>query len=270
MSATNFLTTILEKRRQRVGRERAERPLESLRVEAFSRRHNSTEHALRAALRAGDAPKIIAEFKRASPSKGSLSADARPAEIARLYEAGGAAAVSVLTEEEHFRGSLNDLRDVRAAVTLPILRKDFIVDEYQIYETATAGASALLLIVAALDDETLAHFLRLTEEELGMDALVEVHTAEEMRRARACGATLIGVNNRDLSTFKVSLDVSVRLAEDAPRDALLVSESGLRRARDIQLLRSHGYKGFLIGETLMRAEDPAETLHDLINDLTAA
>ncbi|MBA2646462.1 MAG: indole-3-glycerol phosphate synthase TrpC [Pyrinomonadaceae bacterium] len=270
MSATNFLATILEKRRQRVGRERAERPLESLRDEAFSHRRNSTAHALRSALHAGDAPKIIAEFKRASPSKGSLNTNARPAEVARLYEAGGAAAVSVLTEEEHFRGSLSDLRDVRAAVSLPVLRKDFIVDEYQIYESAAAGASALLLIVAALDDETLARFLRLTEDELGMDALVEVHTAEEMRRAQACSATLIGVNNRDLSTFKVSLDVSIQLAEDAPRDALLVSESGLRNARDIQLLHSHGYKGFLIGETLMCAEDPVMVLRDLISHSTAA
>ncbi|MGI8566354.1 MAG: indole-3-glycerol phosphate synthase TrpC, partial [Pyrinomonadaceae bacterium] len=209
-------------------------------------------------------------FKRASPSKGSINTNARPAEIARLYEAGGATAVSVLTEEEHFRGSLSDLRDVRAAVSLPVLRKDFIVDEYQIYESAAAGASALLLIVAALDDETLARFLRLTEDELGMDALVEVHTVGEMRRAQAWGATLIGVNNRDLSTFKVSLDVSIQLAEDAPRDALLVSESGLRNARDIQLLHSHGYKGFLIGETLMCAEDPVMVLRDLISHSTAA
>ena len=270
MSATNFLATILEKRRQRVQHERAERPLESLRDEAFSYRRNSTAHALRAALRAGDAPNIIAEFKRASPSKGSLNTNARPADTARLYEAGGAAAVSVLTEEEHFRGSLADLRDVRAAVPLPVLRKDFVVDEYQIYESAAVGASALLLIVAALDDEMLARFLHLIEDELCMDALVEVHTAGEMRRARACGAMLIGVNNRDLSTFKVSLDVSVQLAEDAPRDALLVSESGIRHARDIQLLHSHGYKGFLIGETLMRAEDTVMMLRSLISNSTAA
>lgn len=270
MSAINFLATILEKRRLSVRHESARRPLESLRDEAFDFRRQAPTHTLRAALRAGDGPKIIAEFKRASPSKGSLNADARPSEVARLYEAGGAAAVSVLTEADHFRGSLADLREACAAVSIPVLRKDFIVDEYQIYESAAAGASALLLIVAALDDETLVRFLRLTEEELGMDALVEVHTSEEMRRARACGATLIGVNNRDLSTFRVSLDVSVKLAEDAPRGALLVSESGLRDARDIRLLHAHGYKGFLIGETLMRAEDPVGMLQDLIGSSAVA
>lgn len=264
MSATNFLATILEKRRLSVGRGRRVRPLGGLREEAFAFRRDAAAHALRAALRAGDGPNIIAEFKRASPSKGNLSEDASPAEIARLYEAGGAAAISVLTEGEHFRGSLADLLAVREAVALPVLRKDFIIDEYQIYESAAAGADALLLIVAALDDETLARFLRLAEDELKMDALVEVHTAEEMNRARACGAKLIGVNNRDLSSFKVSLDVSIQLAEAAPRDALLVSESGLRDARDIRLLRSHGYKGFLIGETLMRAADPAGMLRGLI------
>jgi indole-3-glycerol phosphate synthase len=141
------------------------------------------------------------------------------------------------------------------------LRKDFIVDEYQVYESAAAGADALLLIVAALDDELLLRLRRLAEDELQMDALVEVHTSEEMRRAAACGAKLIGVNNRDLRTFEVSLETSLSLAREAPSEALLISESGLNNAADLQRLYDAGYRGFLIGETLMRAEDPAAALH---------
>jgi indole-3-glycerol phosphate synthase len=140
------------------------------------------------------------------------------------------------------------------------LRKDFIVDEYQVYESAAAGADALLLIVAALDDELLLRLRRLAEDELQMDALVEVHTSEEMRRAVACGAKLIGVNNRDLRTFEVSLETSLSLAREVPSDALLISESGLNNAADLQRLYDAGYRGFLIGETLMRTDDPAAAL----------
>jgi len=165
----------------------------------------------------------------------------------------------VLTEEVFFDGSLDDLRAVREVVSIPVLRKDFIVDEYQVYESAAAGADALLLIVAALDDETLARLLRLTEAELGMDALVEVHTKEEMDRAVANGAALIGVNNRDLRTFNVSTDTSARLAGFAPAHAVLVSESGLN-PDEVDELRAVGYKGFLVGEALMRAADPIREL----------
>ncbi|HEY9282178.1 MAG TPA: indole-3-glycerol phosphate synthase TrpC, partial [Pyrinomonadaceae bacterium] len=179
------------------------------------------------------------------------------------YAEGGAAGVSVLTEEDGFRGSLEDLRAARGAVALPLLRKDFIFDEYQIYEAAEAGADAVLLIVAALDDAQLLRLRRLAEDGLRMDALVEVHTADELRRALGCGATLVGVNNRDLHTFKVSLEVSADLARLAPANVLLVSESGLKTRDDLLRLAALGYRGFLVGESLMRAGDPADALRRL-------
>ena len=216
-------------------------------------------HAFLNALRA-DGINVIAEFKRRSPSKGMIREGANPIEIARAYHEGGAVAMSVLTEEDYFAGSLEDLRQVKSTVNLPVLRKDFIFDEFQVYESAAAGADAILLIVATLDDELLSRLRRLAEDELQIDALVEVHTNDEMKRAAACGAKLIGVNNRDLRTFEVSLDTSLRLAESAPADALLISESGLSKAADLQRLHDAGYRGFLIGETLMRADDPAAAL----------
>lgn len=222
-------------------------------------RCNANPHAFLRALET-DGINIIAEFKRRSPSKGVIREGANPMEIARAYQAGGAVAMSVLTEEDYFAGSLDDLRQVKRTVSLPVLRKDFIVEEFQVYESAVAGADAILLIVAALDDELLSHMRRLAEEELQIDALVEVHTSEELKRAVACGAKLIGVNNRDLRTFEVSLDTSMSLAREAPADALLISESGLNSATDLQRLYDAGYRGFLIGETLMRAEDPEQAL----------
>jgi indole-3-glycerol phosphate synthase len=216
-------------------------------------------HAFRSALEA-DGINVIAEFKRRSPSKGMIRPDANLVDVARAYQAGGAVAMSVLTEEDYFAGSLDDLRQVKAAVELPVLRKDFIFEEYQIYESAAAGADAILLIVAALDDELLLRLRGLAEDALQMDALVEVHTSEEMKRAAGCGATLIGVNNRDLRTFEVSLDTSLSLAREAPAEALLISESGLNNSADLQRLYDAGYRGFLIGETLMRAEDPEQAL----------
>lgn len=242
----DFLSEIIKKKRER-------------------RRGNPNPHAFFNALQA-DGINIIAEFKRRSPSKGLIRADANVVEIARAYEIGGAVAVSVLTEEDYFAGSLDDLRQVKSTVELPVLRKDFIVDEYQVYESAVAGADAILLIVAALDDELLVRLRRLAEDELQMDALVEVHTSDEMKRATACGAKLIGVNNRDLRTFEVSLDTSLRLAREAPSEVLLISESGLNNAADLQRLYEAGYRGFLIGETLMRADDPAAALRSFRGD----
>ncbi len=168
----------------------------------------------------------------------------------------------MLTEEDYFAGSLGDLRAARKAVTLPLLRKDFIFDEYQVYESAAAGADALLLIVAALNDESLVKLRRLAED-MGMDALVEVHARDEMRRALESGAKLIGVNNRDLKTFEVSLQTSAELARDLSTDLLLVSESGLHTRAELQRLRALGFDGFLIGESLMRAERPEEALRNL-------
>jgi indole-3-glycerol phosphate synthase len=262
----DFLTEIMALKRARLERSQQERSAEDLRARAEEMRRNSQPHALRLALGNIERVNVIAEFKRASPSRGIIRANAAPAQMALAYEAGGAAAISVLTEEDRFQGSLDDLRAVRAAVGIPVLRKDFIFDEYQLYESAVAGADALLLIVAALDDETLARLRRGTEDELQMDALVEVHTEDEMRRAVAAGATLVGVNNRDLHSFNVSLDVSVKLARDAPADVVLVAESGLRSSNDLRHLRSLGYRGFLIGETLMRASEPEKTLRKLLDE----
>jgi indole-3-glycerol phosphate synthase len=223
-------------------------------------REKAVPHALLAALRDEGKINIIAEFKRKSPSKGEIRRDADPAIIAQDYEAAGASAISVLTEEDYFDGSLDDLRAVRQAISVPILRKDFIFEDYQVYESAAAGADALLLIVAALDDEVLSRLLRITEQELLMDAVVEVHTKEEMGRAVNSGAKLIGVNNRDLGTFAVSLETSVRLASISDDKALLISESGIESAEDVRRLYDLGYRGFLIGESLLRSDDPGEAL----------
>jgi indole-3-glycerol phosphate synthase len=262
----DFLTEIIALKRARLDGAIKERSPETLRLSAEDVRRDFESHALRFALERTECVNVIAEFKRASPSKGIIRAGANPTELARRYEDGGAAAVSVLTEEDRFQGSLDDLVAVRAAVKIPVLRKDFIFDEYQLYESAAAGADALLLIVAALDDETLARLRCITEDELKMDALVEVHTKDELRRAVAAGATIIGVNNRDLHSFNVSLDVSVQLSQDIPAGITLVAESGLSTGSDLSRLRALGYRGFLIGETLMRAEEPERALRELISE----
>lgn len=262
----DFLTEIMSLKRARLEESKKAQAIEGLRAQAGDARRDSRPHAFRSALQNRERINVIAEFKRASPSKGVIRADVEPAQIARSYEAGGATAISVLTEEDRFQGSLDDLRAVREMVKIPVLRKDFIFDEYQLYESAAAGADALLLIVAALDDEGLDRLRRLTEDELHMDALVEVHTKDEMRLAINAGATLIGVNNRDLHSFKVSLEVSVQLAQDAPRESLLISESGLSSGDDLRRLHALGYQGFLIGETLMRSAQPDEALRVLLNE----
>jgi len=255
----DVLSEIIGKKRERVIAAQQVVPFDQLRNQG---REAAQPHELRNALRP-ERINIIAEFKRRSPSKGTIRAHANLAAIVESYEAGGAAAISVLTEEDYFDGSLDDLRAVKSTVKLPVLRKDFVFEEYQVYESAAAGADAILLIVAALQDETLSQLRQLAEDELQMDALVEVHNSEEMKRAKAAGATLIGVNNRDLRTFTVSLDTSLALAREAPPEALLISESGLRNSTDLQRLHAAGYHGFLIGESLMRAENAAAMLRDL-------
>ena len=262
----NFLAEIVGRKRLRVEAARRAVPAGEMERRAIAARRGSAPRALSSALRREGRLNVIAEFKRASPSKGVIRGGASPAEVAAGYADGGAVAVSVLTEEDGFRGSLEDLRAVRAAVPLPVLRKDFIFDEYQIFEAADAGADAVLLIVAALDDETLLRLRRLAEDELRMDALVEAHTGDELRRALDCGAALVGVNNRDLHSFEVSLEVSAGLARLAPAGVLLVSESGLKTRDDLLRLRALGYCGFLVGESLMRAESPAEALRSLIGE----
>ncbi|HKS09638.1 MAG TPA: indole-3-glycerol phosphate synthase TrpC [Pyrinomonadaceae bacterium] len=260
----SVLSQIIAKKRERVEEAKRAVPLERLRSEALAKRERATSHALRRALE-NDGINIIAEFKRRSPSKGVIRADADLQQIVRSYQAGGAASISVLTEQDYFDGSLADLEAVKTCVELPVLRKDFVFDPYQVYEAAAAGADAVLLIVAVLDDDQLKS-LRLLIEELGMDALVEVHNSEEMDRAARCGAKLVGVNNRDLRTFEVTLDTSLELAKLAPKGTLLVSESGLNHGAELQRLREHGFHGFLIGESLMRAHCPEAALRDLRND----
>jgi indole-3-glycerol phosphate synthase len=268
MTATrNFLDEIVQLKRAQVQRAKEAMPLFELRDRALARRAREKPFALRTVItKPINQLAVIAEFKRASPSKGDIQRQAEPAGIARIFEQNGAIAISVLTEGDFFRGSLADLKAVKAAVHIPVLRKDFIIDEYQVFETAAAGADALLLIVAALDDEQLASLRRLAEDELQMDALVEVHTTDEMQRAVACGAMLIGVNNRDLRTFDVSLNVAEACLALAPADAVLISESGLRENADLQRLRAAGFHGFLIGEALMRAKDPGKALRALLGD----
>ncbi len=261
--SSDFLSKIIERKAARLAEAKAARPLEEVRREALAVRADARPHLFRQALEDAGRVNVIAEFKRASPSKGEIRAGASVAETVRAYERGGAAALSVLTEEDFFRGSLADLREAKASTRLPVLRKDFVFEPYQVFESAAAGADALLLIVAALDDETLVRLLRLTEEELGMDALVEVHTADELDRALEAGTRVVGVNNRDLRTFEVSLQTSIELAARAPAGTLLVSESGLRGAGDVDRLRSQGFRAFLVGETLMRAEDPEAALRYL-------
>lgn len=260
----DFLTEIISLKRARLSRLKDECATDELRARALDVRSRAQPHALSVAIKDRPGINIIAEIKRASPSKGTIRDDVSPAWMAQQYEAGGAAAISVLTEEDRFRGSLDDLREVRRAVRLPLLRKDFIFDEFQLYEAAAAGADALLLIVAALEAEQLAQLVRITEEVLRMDALVEVHTRDELMKAAQSGATLVGVNNRNLRTFEVSLDTSVELARLAPPGLTLISESGLRSNDDLRRLRALGYKGFLVGETLMRAPEPNKALRNLI------
>jgi indole-3-glycerol phosphate synthase len=226
-------------------------------------RSQSEDHRLRNALK-HDGVNIIAEIKRASPSKGVINDAIDVAETAAAYQSGGAAAISVLTEEDFFKGSLDDLRKVRAATFLPILRKDFVFDEFQIYEAAEAGADAILLIVAMLDDEELTKLRDVAESELGIDALIEVHNNEELTRAGAIGTKLIGVNNRNLHSFDVSLDVSRELIKYKSNDARIITESGITSRDEIEELRSLGFDGFLIGETLMRTNDASGTLKSWI------
>jgi indole-3-glycerol phosphate synthase len=257
-----FLNEIIELKKKRLEIAKANRNFEELKNSAAAIRKNAEKHRLRENL-GRDQINIIAEIKRASPSKGVINDQIDVAETARDYEKGGACAISVLTEEDRFKGSLEDLKTVRNAVKLPVLRKDFIFDEFQIFEAAEAGGDVILLIAAMLDDDVLQKLHTLAEKDLGLDALVEVHTLEELERVKKIGARIIGVNNRDLQSFKVSLDVSRELIKHAPPDALMITESGISTSDEISELRELGFAGFLIGETLMRSGNPAEMLKSM-------
>jgi indole-3-glycerol phosphate synthase len=210
-----------------------------------------------------DGVAVIAELKKASPSKGLIRAEFFPKELARELEAAGAAALSVLTDEEFFQGSLGNLREASAAVSIPCLRKDFIVDEFQLLEARANAADAVLLIVAALNAEELGS-LAAGARRRGVDVLCEVHDGQELQRALDAGCDLIGVNTRDLRTFKVDLETAFALAEKIPADVVRVAESGIHSAEDVARLRAAGYDAFLVGESLMRAERPGDALRELM------
>lgn len=233
----------LAERKARVAAERLPQRTAPLEPGAFERR-----------LRAPGVS-VIAEIKRASPSKGPIRPDLEPAEIARMYSEAGVAAISCLTEPHRFHGSLADLAAAKQAATVPVLRKDFLVDEYQLDEAVAFGADAVLLIVAALEPAELGRLLAAADER-GLDSLVEAHTAEEARIALGAGARVLGVNNRDLRTFEVDLTTTARIAEAVPRgDAVLVAESGISSVEDLAALASWGVDAVLVGEHFMRQED---------------
>ena len=263
----SFLDEILAACRARLEVKKAEVPLDRVREAAAQRMELASERRDFAAALASEslgvpAVRVIAELKQASPSRGTLRVDYRPREIAPAYESAGAAALSVLTEEQFFKGSLGDLEEAREAVSLPVLRKDFILEPYQVYESAAAGADALLLIVAALNDAELGSLIGLAYG-LEIAALVEVHNEDEVTRALAAGARIVGVNNRDLRTFEVNLETSLRLRDRIPGGVLTVSESGIGTANDLDRLRGAGFDAVLIGERLITQHDPGRALEEL-------
>ena len=256
---SDILQTILARKAEELRERSAALPLRELQARC---REASPPRGFAAALRAriaGGAAAVIAEVKKASPSKGVIRPDFRPGEIARSYQAGGAACLSVLTDVDFFQGSDAYLQEARAACGLPVLRKDFLIDAWQVYESRLLGADCILLIVAALDDARLAELSHLALE-LGMDVLVEVHDLDELERALPLGGTMLGINNRNLRSFEVSLNTTLDLLVAAPRDRLLVTESGILAPADVALMRGNGVHAFLVGEAFMRADDPGREL----------
>ena len=265
LSAGGVLDRIVEAKVKRLARAKRQLPLNQLITKCMAIGPSRARQSFRASISVTHRVNIIAEIKQRSPSKGVICADFDPVRIASKYAHGGAAALSVLCEEDFFGGSLDDLKAVRRKTRTPLLRKDFLFDEYQVYEAVAAHADAVLLIVAILDDELLAHLITLARA-MGIDALVEAHTEDEFDRAVRAGARIIGVNNRDLKTFNVDLRTSVKLAQLAPADVILVSESGIATGAEIRRLQAAGYCAFLIGEHFMRANDPGSALQQLIPD----
>ncbi|MDR0183660.1 indole-3-glycerol phosphate synthase TrpC [Lysobacter arvi] len=259
---SDILNAILARKVEEIQQRSRVRPLEDMRARALQQPPTrGFVDAIRRKHAAGEAA-VIAEVKKASPSKGLIRKDFDPAQIARSYEAGGAACLSVLTDVDFFQGSNLYLGEARAACSLPVLRKDFTIDPYQVYEARVIGADAILLIVAALDDGQMVEMANLAME-LGMDVLVEVHDIDELERALQTDCELIGVNNRNLRTFEVSLDTTIALRDAVPRDRTLVTESGIATRGDVAKMREAGVQTFLVGESFMREAEPGAALQRL-------
>lgn len=258
----DILNRIVAVKHEELAAARQRRSLASLREEAEALAKDTStrgfEAALRAKIVAGQSA-VIAEIKKASPSKGVIRADFRPAEIAASYAAHGAACLSVLTDVSFFQGAIEYLQQARAACALPALRKDFMVDEYQVFEARAIGADCILLIAACLADTQMAE-LEACAHELGLDVLVEVHDGAELERALRLKTPLVGINNRNLRTFDVTLDTTLSLLERVPADRLLVTESGILAPADVRTMREHAVHAFLVGEAFMRAPDPGAAL----------
>ncbi len=259
---SDILNTILARKTEEIAERRARVPLDEVAARAADAAPvRGFADALKTAIAAGD-PAVIAEVKKASPSKGVIRADFHPADIAVSYEFGGASCLSVLTDVDFFQGADAYLQQAREACTLPVLRKDFVIDPYQVHEARALGADCILLIVAALDDQQLADLSGLALQ-LGLDVLVEVHDIDELERALQVPVPLVGINNRNLRTFEVSLDNTLAMKDAVPRDRLLVTESGILVPEDVARMRAAGVNAFLVGETFMRAEEPGEALRQL-------
>jgi indole-3-glycerol phosphate synthase len=262
--AADILERIVAVKHEEIAAAKKRRSVASLRADAQARRdQRGFAAALRAKVAAGHAG-VIAEVKKASPSKGVLREQFVPAEIAASYERGGAACLSVLTDERFFQGSAAYLEQARAACALPVLRKDFMVDSYQVFEAGAIGADCILLIAACLDNARMAD-LEAQARSLGMDVLVEVHDGAELDRALRLATPLVGINNRNLRSFEVSLETTLDLLPRVPADRLLVTESGIQVRADVRRMRDAGVNAFLVGEAFMRAADPGAALADLFS-----
>ncbi|MDA0821902.1 MAG: indole-3-glycerol phosphate synthase TrpC [Proteobacteria bacterium] len=261
-ASTNILDEIVRHKREEVNGRRADVPLGKIQERAsHAPPVRDFTGALLQRIEQG-LPAVIAECKKASPSKGLIRENYDPAKIAQSYEHGGASCLSVLTDQHYFQGSDDHLVAARSACALPIIRKDFIIDHYQVYEARALGADCILLIVACLDDTALEELAQLASV-LGMDALIEVHDRAELERALRLRLRLIGINNRDLRRFVTNIDTTIGLLADVPDDRIVVTESGIHSAADVEKLRSHGVNAFLVGEAFMRAPDPGEMLKQM-------
>lgn len=256
---SDILNKILATKREEVAKASAIKSLDAMRAEALSQ--PDTRDFVGSIVKKVDAnkPAVIAEIKKASPSKGVIRENFNPAEIAKSYQKGGAACLSVLTDEQYFQGSAQYLKQARAACKLPVLRKDFMIHPYQIYEARAMGADCVLLIVAALELNQM-RTLEETAHDLGMAVLVEVHDADELELALQLETPLLGINNRNLRTFDVTLQTTLDLLEKMPEDRFVVTESGIFTPEDVALMRSHNVNGFLVGEAFMRQDDPGTEL----------